>query len=35
LLRLPPHMYDLTPAELAWAKIKRTVHENITGDLSL
>jgi hypothetical protein len=28
LIRLPPYMCDLNTTELAWAKIKRTTHEN-------
>jgi transposase len=35
-LRLPPHVYDLTPIELAWAKVKTLVRDNnITGELSV
>jgi transposase len=35
VVRLPPYMCNLNPKELAWAKIKRIVHESVTGDLSL
>jgi transposase len=36
VLRFPPYRCDLTPIELAWAKVKRLVWlNNVTGDLSL
>jgi len=36
VLRLPPYNCDLSPIELAWAKVKRYVRDrNTQGDLSL
>jgi hypothetical protein len=35
VVTLLPHTCDLNLIEIAWAKLKRNVHENATADLSL
>jgi hypothetical protein len=36
VLRLPPYMCDLSPIELAWAKVNKLIREkNVAGEMSL